>query len=300
MAEQIKTQTQGQGVATIRQLLDKLKPQIAMALPKHMDAGRLLRIVMTSIQVTPKLLECTQVSLIACVIKAAQFGVEPDGVHAHLIPRRNRRSGVTEATLLIDYKGLIDLAARSGRVRIAPPVAVHANDKFHFTLGDRPSIEHVPYEGDGDPGPLTHVYAIARYNDGFDPDFVVLPKSEIERHRRFSGSPNDGPWVDNYEEMAKKTAVRVICKYVPSSPELAKAVALDEKGETGLPQDLDIDVGIAMPGEPEPTRQTNEERLIDKLESEPANFNRPQQEREPEPVERQQERPAGQQRRSFV
>src|SRR4249919_1917764 len=75
-------------VKDIRALLEKTKPQMQMALPKHVSIDRMLRTTMTAIQRNPKLLECTQVSLLAAIMQGAQLGLETDGVlgEAHLVP----------------------------------------------------------------------------------------------------------------------------------------------------------------------------------------------------------------------
>lgn len=270
-------------VATIRDLITKSKSQIAMALPKHMNADRLMRIAMTAIQRNPQLLECTQTSLLGSIIQGAQLGVEPDGVRAHLVPRRNRKKGnILEAQLIVDYKGMMDLAARSNRVRISPPVAVYEKDDFTYNLGLEPMLKHKRYEG-ADRGKLTHVYAVARYKDGFDPDFVVLPRAEVDRHREASPAKDSGPWVDNYEAMALKTAVRVLCKFIPSSPELAEAVALDEKAEQGIPQDIDIDITDGQPQEQQDGKPASSlDALAQKMADEP----KPETKPEPKPEEK--------------
>jgi recombination protein RecT len=269
MAQEIisaRDQTQGQ-VKTIRDLLEKSKTQIGMALPRHMNADRLLRIAMTSIQRNPKLLECTPMSLIGSVITGAQIGLEPDGVRAHLVPRKIK--GVMQCQFMADYKGLMDLTTRSGRARISPPVAVYEHDDFEYALGLEPVLKHVPKE-EGERGKLTHVYAVARYKDG-SKDFRVMTRSEVDLHRAKSPAKDDGPWVTNYKDMALKTVVRDLAKFVPSSPELSMAISLDEKAEQGLPQDIDLIPGVgfdsngAEDGESAGNKPTGLDTLADQM-----------------------------------
>ena len=98
----------------IRALLEKSKGQIAMALPKHLNADRIVRVAMTSVQRTPELLKCDPISLVAAVIQSSQLGLEPDGIlgHAYLIPFNNTKKGRMEVQFIPGYKGLIDLAIR--------------------------------------------------------------------------------------------------------------------------------------------------------------------------------------------
>ena len=57
--------------------LDKLKPQLALALPRHMNADRMARLVLTQYSTTPALRECTSQSIAGCIMIAAQLGLEP-------------------------------------------------------------------------------------------------------------------------------------------------------------------------------------------------------------------------------
>lgn len=218
---------------TIRNLLEKAKPQIALALPRHLSADRMLRIAMTSVNRTPKLLACNQMSLLGAVIQAAQLGLEPDGVlgHAYLVPYKD------QCQLIVGYKGLIDLARRSGQLSTIFARVVHAKDQFEYSYGLDEKLEHVP-SNIADAGEIVAVYAVAKLKDG-SRQFEVMNRSEVDAIRKRSPSGNDGPWVTDYPEMAKKTVLRRLCKMLPASVELARAVALDERADLGLPQQLE-------------------------------------------------------------
>jgi recombination protein RecT len=231
-------------VSSIRALLDKSKQQIRMALPSHLNPDRMLRIAMTSIQRNPSLLDCTPESLIGAIIQSSQLGLEPDGVlgHAYLVPYGK------VCTFIPGYKGLMALARRSGEISTIYAEVVHAKDVFEYELGLNAKLKHVPTD-DEDEGAFTGVYAVAKLKDG-GIQFVVLKKGAIERIRKRSKASNNGPWVTDYEEMAKKTALRRLCKHLPCSVELEKAVALDERAEIGLPQEIDMD--LSPEGETKP------------------------------------------------
>lgn len=233
-------------VAVFRDLLEKMKPQIKLALPRHVDPDRMLRIVLTTIQRTPKLLECTRESLLGCIVQCAQLGLEPDGMlgHAYLIPFFNGRSNRFECQLIVGYKGLLKLARQSGEISSIVARVVHAKDEFQFEFGlERDTLVHRP-TGDPDPGALTHAYAIFRLKDGAV-HFDVMTVAQINRIRDSSqGYKRDkasSPWTHHYDEMAKKTVIRRASKMAPASIEdrLQRAAVLDERAEAGLPQDIE-------------------------------------------------------------
>lgn len=231
---------------TLTQLMadPNTKAQIALALPKHMTADRLARIAMTELRKTPKLMQCDQMSFLGAIMQCAQLGLEPGGAlgHAYLLPfdKRQKQGNqwvtvATEAQLIIGYRGMIDLARRSGQIVSLSARAVYENDQFSYAYGLEEKLEHIPNE-DGNPGALTHVYAVARLKEG-GVQFEVMSKAAVDRVRALSKSSDKGPWVDHYEEMAKKTAIRRLFKYLPVSIELQRAVTLDEKADADLPQD---------------------------------------------------------------
>jgi recombination protein RecT len=224
-----------QKVQSVRALLDRAKEQIRLALPRHMSVDRLIRVALTSVNRTPKLLECNQISLLGAIIQSAQLGLEPDGMlgHAYLVPYGK------EVQLIPGYKGLVTLARRSGEVSSIDVRVVHQGDTFRFAFGLEPKLEHVPSdEGDDEtPRPITHAYAVIRLRDG-GYQFDVMTHREIERVRKQSRAGTSGPWVTHWPEMAKKTVLRRALKLAPMSVEAQQAVALDEMAEAGISQAL--------------------------------------------------------------
>ena len=230
-------------LVAVRGLLDKITPQIAAALPKHMTPERMARIAFSAMQRQPLLLECTPQSLALCVITASELGLEPNMIgHAYLVPYRNNKTGKTDAQLILGYKGLIDLARRSGALSTISVACVHERDKFEYELGLEPRLKHRPYM-DGDRGNVTLVYAVARLKDG-GYQFEVMSRAEIEQVRKKSKAGSSGPWVEHWDEMAKKTVLRRLCKLLPSSIELVRAVAMDEETDAGVAAHTDIVAGF--------------------------------------------------------
>lgn len=230
-------------------LLNKMGPEIARALPKHITPDRMARIVLTALRTTPKLAQCTPQSFLACVMQSAQLGLEvntPLGF-AYLIPRDDRKAGTTNCTLLVGYQGYLELAQRSGRVRSVFAHAVREGDHFEYELGLNPKLVHKP---SGDPvreeKPITYVYAVARVADG-DPVFVVLSHAQIEMRRaRSQGAGSSySPWKTDYEAMALKTGVRALWKWMPKSTEMARVEALEVAADMGLSQFAALDPEVS-------------------------------------------------------
>lgn len=224
---------------SLRELLTARKAELAAALPRHITADRLLRLMMTAVTRNPKLLACTQASLYGALLQTAQLGLEPDLLgQSYLVPFRNTKKGVVECQLIPGYLGLLTLARRSGQIASVEARVVRKGDKFSFRYGLDPKLEHEPVAAPLDKSPLTHVYALARFIHGGVPSWLVMTREEVEQHRARSRSANEGPWVTDYEAMSLKTVLRQLCKFLPSSVELQTAVALDEAHEAGIPQDL--------------------------------------------------------------
>lgn len=239
------------GGTSVQAFFDANKPTLAALLPRHMTPDRMLKIALSALRTTPKLMECTIESLFGAVVHCAQLGLEPNTPqgHIYLIPFGNSRKGTTEVQVIVGYKGLIDLARRSGQIVSISARVRYANDPFKLAFGTDDYIQHGPAE-DGDRGQVVGVYAVAKLKDG-GVQFEYLTLAEVCRIRdnsegykaavsvakRYS-KPARHPWIDHFEEMARKTAIRRLCKYLPMSIELANAVALEDHGEAGKAQNL--------------------------------------------------------------
>lgn len=246
----------------------KTQQQIARALPRHMTAERLTRIATTEIRKTPLLAKCDPVTLLGAVMQCAQLGLEPGGSlgHAYLLPFQNRKLGTIDVQFIVGYRGMIDLARRSGQIVSLEARTVHKSDHFRVALGLESSLEHVPDWDAADRGPMTFVYAVAKLKGG-GVQFEVMSRAEVERVRAQSKSGGNGPWVTHFEEMAKKTVIRRLFKYLPVSIELATAVALDEAAEAGR----GVDYGALVRGEDEAPIIEGEATMVDQDEAdEPA------------------------------
>lgn len=217
---------------TVREELqsDAFKRALAQALPKHLTPDRFIRIAILATTRQPKLLECTRSSLFNSLMTLSQFGLEPDGRRAHLIPFNDKRLGVV-CQLIIDWKGLAELAMRSGIVANLHADVVHEGDLFDYSAGKLRS--HVPWflrrdaNKPNDRGDLFAAYAVAEFKDG-STKAEVMSVDDIEAIRARSRARDSGPWVTDWNEMAKKTVFRRLSKWLPLSPEFRDAVEADD------------------------------------------------------------------------
>jgi recombination protein RecT len=214
----------------LRQLLEQNSGAIGSSLPSGMSTERFTRLLLTAANTNPDLFNCDPRSFLAAGVACAQLGLEPNDARglAYLIPFNDKRRGKV-VNLILGYRGLMDLARRSGMVTSIYSFPVFEGDRFEYRLGIDPDIVHVPAEHDEDPAKLTHVYAVAKVQG--DPQFVVLTRAQVDKARAQSAGArsSSSPWSSHYVEMAKKTAIRRLCKMLPLTVEVAQAVDSDER-----------------------------------------------------------------------
>jgi len=212
----------------VSDLLKQMKPQIMEALPNHVTPDRLLRVALTSIRLNPALLECSTASLLGGILQSAQLGFEINSQgQAYLIPYNNRKTGEKEAQFQIGYKGLLELFYRSEKTTLAYANEVREGDTFHIEYGTTQILKHIPILEDRLESPVVAYYAVAQLKDGTK-HFHVITKKEAEKHRdKFSKAKTFGPWIDLFDEMAKKTVLKKLLKYLPLSVELQMGLSVD-------------------------------------------------------------------------
>jgi len=227
-------------VSTLRELLQGQIVAFREVMPKHLTPERLIRVACAAASRAPLLLKCTPASILRAVMEAAQLGLDPSGSlgSAYLVPYQNKKNGTYEVQLIVGYRGLIDLARRSGEIASIEAHVVHAKERFKIAYGLNPVLEHEPLLED-DPGGMVAVYAVARLRDGTTQS-EVMTKHQIDGIRARSRAGQSGPWVTDYEEMARKTVVKRLCKYLPLSVELEQALEADNIGEAGERTVIDI------------------------------------------------------------
>lgn len=182
-------------------------------------------------------------SFLSCVIQVAQLGLSPDPLlgEVHFVPRGGH------VTIMMGYQGLLTLVRRSGQIAAIDAGVVHERDEIEVERGLQQRLRHVPSLSD-DPGEVRAAYAIAHLSTGL-PVFWLSPRWEIERARAAAGNKSPA-WASDYGAMAQKTALRRLCKLLPRHPDAAAAIALEERGEMGIPIDPDITRVSAAPEQP--------------------------------------------------
>ena len=290
-------------VKTVQHLLwnDQARDQLAAVAAKHMNPERMMRVVANAIRTTPKLQECEPMSFLGGLMQCASLGLEPNTIlgHAYLIPFENKRKGVVEVQLVVGYKGLIDLARRSGHITSIHAGIHYSDDEmWEYEEGTEAMLRHRPGPQDGK---KLHSYAIAKFKDGGHA-YVVLPWSHVMKIRDGSQgyqtavrfNKKDSPWIAHEDAMAKKTAIRALAKYLPLSVEFVDAMSVDGQHADYRAFAMDPSSGIApisndyidgeaedASGDPEQTEREDQAKDRQKVtqkaaaKDEPAEDNRP-------------------------
>lgn len=231
----------------MQRLLRKSWPRIAAVIGNNMSPQRLFQMYVSTINREPQLAACSVQSVLSCFMKCAALGLEPSNVdglgRAYILPYGNKNMrGQKEATFILGYKGMIDLARRSGQIGSIAARAVHEGDEFEYSYGLEETLRHVPC---ANPGRLTHVYMVATFKDGSHYMHVMNAKEIEEAAKR---SPSYGkamsPWKSDYEAMAKKTVIRRAFPYLPVSVEAQSAAAADDR----TPDYADVFAPVFEPG----------------------------------------------------
>lgn len=201
------------------------RSQLQMALPKFFDTDRFVRSAISDFRLNPALQECSVPSVLGFYMQAAMCGLEPSSVlgQCYPVPFNNHKTGLKECQFIIGYRGMASIARRSGEVLSIDAKIVHEKDTFDLVYGLESNITHIPYL-EGDPGAMIGAYCIVKFKDSSH-QFEYMPKYKIDQHRSRSKGSKYGPWVTDYEEMAKKTVFRSIFKWLPVSIEAAAVEA---------------------------------------------------------------------------
>lgn len=227
-----KQQIQQQGQPkTIADIIKSQWHKVEAIMPKHLSSERLYQLALSAIDHEPKLAQCDITTLLSCVMKCSALGLEPSAVdglgRAYILPFYNGKARKMEATFILGYKGMIDLARRSGEIESIASRAVYEGDEFEYEFGLDEKCRHIPHAIERTPDKLTHVYVVAKFKDG-GYYLDVMTKAEVEGIRKRSKAKDSGPWVTDYEAMAKKTVVRRAFPYLPVSIEAQGAASADE------------------------------------------------------------------------
>jgi recombination protein RecT len=242
MANKIQNQvaiTNGNGEKkTMQAYIKSMEGEIKKALPSVITPERFTRMVLSAISTNPKLGSCTPSSFLGAMMSAAQLGLEPNTPlgQAYILPYQNK--GTLEAQFQLGYKGLIDLAYRSGEVELVQAHIVYENDTFECEFGLDAKLKHVPAETDR--GNAVKVYAMFKTKSGgygFDVMSIDDVKKHAQKYSKAYGS-SYSPWATNFEEMAKKTVLKRCLKYAPLKSDFVKGVVQDGAIKNEISEDM--------------------------------------------------------------
>jgi len=231
---------------TFEALLNRpdFQEKLQTVLPKHMTPKRVVQIALLAMSRQQTLYECTPASILNSVMKAGELGLDCVGTlgQGYLVPFWNSRIRAMECQFIPGYQGLITLARRSGQIKKIEARIVREGDAFRARYGTNAEIIHepkIPPTG----APVAY-YAVATLSDGTS-QFEIMTLDEIEQIKSRSQSKNRngeivGPWATDFDEMAKKTVVRRLCKYLPLSPEIEKALEADNEQYESEPERIVI------------------------------------------------------------
>lgn len=228
--------------ATLSQLLERadIQAKLAAVVPKHMNPKRLAKMALLAASRQPELLKCTQGSILQAVMTAAELGLDCSGTlgSGYLVPYFNKKIGAQEAVFIAGYRGLIDLARRSGDIKSISARVVYKQDVFELEQGLEEKLVHRPaLDNDRKDEDITGAYVVAHFKDG-GTHLEWMGRVEIDKIRSRSKAGDFGPWKSDYPEMCKKTVVRRAVKYLPISIEAAQLIA-------------EADTEIEFPAKPE-------------------------------------------------
>jgi recombination protein RecT len=207
---------------------EKFKRNLEAMLHTRENVERFVQIALGTVRRNQKLSTCHMPSVFDCLLKLNQIGLEPDGYHAHLIPFKNNKTDRMEAQLIIDYKGLVEVIRRDPKVAVVKGNVIYGKDYFVYKEGSNRVFEHTPsYQPPSEDNPIVAAYSFIKFKDG-DWEVDILPTWKIERARQASRAKDAGPWIEHYDEMAIKTALRHHSKTVPLLPKQREAVQADD------------------------------------------------------------------------
>lgn len=237
-ARQAQVAATGNKPMTLQDQINKMMPAIKMALPKTITPERFTRICLSAVSGNKALGECEPTTFLAAMMQSAQLGLEPNTPlgQAYLIPYRNNRENRMECQFQLGYKGLLDLAHRSGQIKFIGAETVYEGDEFEYELGLAMTLKHKPAVSNR--GEAKFYYAVYKMVNGGE-GFVVMSKQDVIKHRNKYSKAKRSPWDDNFDEMAKKTVLKKLLKYMPLSTEAASQIATDQTVKTKISEHME-------------------------------------------------------------
>lgn len=235
--------SQQTALANVTSIVEGARGRIIKALPSRMesdDKERFIEIALGLVRTNTDLQDCDPASISQAIYGIAKLGLTPDPTlgHVYVVPFKEKRTGVVRATIIIGYRGMLELARRSGKIESITTEVVYRQDLFEIVRGTDERVRHVPWYGtDGADEPsgdddIVLAYCVTRFKDG-GVQIDVMTTKQIRKNAK-----NTSVWRDHFEEMCKKTVARRASKYWPLTTEISQAVSWDEQQERGERQEI--------------------------------------------------------------
>ncbi len=236
----------------------EVRAKLAEAAGAAMKPEDLIRLTLLAASRSPDIAKCSRETILRSLLDAAALGIKPGGLmgRGYLVPRKNNKNGTIECCFDPGWRGLIDIARRSGQIRRIEAHVVYEKDSFTVERTPLTVVRHVPCE-DPNPGAVRAAYAVAEFSGG-EVQIEILYRRDLDKVRKMGA--NGGPWSTWYDEMARKTAVRRLCKYLPYDPQVDEAIRIIDE------QDGDVETALRS----EDAKVESIKKLTAKLQSRPS------------------------------
>lgn len=241
LANKLAEKKQENKPMSLKDYINGYTTQLNKILVSPKETERFKRLLLNAMLENPKLNDCEPASFIKCMLNIAHLGLEPNSLsgQAYLIPFKIKDK--MNCQLQIGYKGLLALAHKSGNIKMIYANAVKEGDLFDYDLGLNPTLTHKPaIQGRGESIFYYAVYKLVNGGEGFE----VWSKDDILKHRELYSRKDkygkfSSAWINNFDEMAKKTVLKALLKYAPIGSKLAEAVTIDETSK--ISNEIEID-----------------------------------------------------------
>jgi len=243
LRQELERQAQAPATKTVRELIDRMKPELEKSLQSKEAAAILTRHYFTAVRYNVKLLECSGESLLGALLLSAQVRLEPGPLgHVYLIPFKG------ECVWMLGYTGITELARRSERVGGIEAILVWNNDEYDYWRDEKGA--HFKYR----PGNIEHrtdrrlvcVTWKERVGTTWIPRVHETLPPRIARAQKASPAfrNHQGPWITDEDKMWLKTGIRDVRSQLPLSPDLVYASQSDDELIHGIVTD---EQGAAQP-----------------------------------------------------
>lgn len=212
---------------SVEDILRSKEAEIGRVLGAGVDPAEFVQNAVTTLRNNPQLMRATLPSLLGALYLAAQLKLRVGGLapQVHLTPRTVGDELVVVP--IIDYRGYLHLAHNTRAFSKIEAFTVHEKDKWETGASSERGQFFDHKKATGDRGPIIGVVGLAKFKGADDASWVYLERDEVERDHRPKNWERT-PWKSNEPAMFRKTAIRELSKWIPSSTEMAVAAADDQ------------------------------------------------------------------------